>query len=97
MRTKKPVQTPDPQRYLSTNTNGEDGVCYFRVIGFGALPECRDTDSLEEAVAWFNNHRDMRAPITLRDEIPLWNGDAVVAGQTWRGAFTTLGAWEGAQ
>ncbi len=53
----------------------------WRVIGFGACPECRDGDLSAALVSWGRVDQT-----TLRTDIPVWNGD--------EGTFTTLGAIE---
>ncbi len=75
----EPPKSPD--RYLSTNTR--DSVRLWRVIGFGALPECRDTENVEEALeTYWKVYRVSTTVALARDEVPVWDGD--------NGAFTVL-------
>lgn len=64
-----------PERYLSTNRDPNNGRRYWRVIGFGGMPECADTESEEEAAAVYRQNDRSRFPLIAGAE-PVWNGDA---------------------
>ncbi len=119
MSRKKPVVTPDPVRYLSTNLDPRASTCstcdglgrvrrgpgdyadcaapgckggkvtppadaprLWRVIGFGTMPECRDSAELADVLTVWGSVPAVR-DLPWKD-IPVWDGDA--------GSFTTLDA-----
>lgn len=82
----KTTKTTFPDRYLSTNLD-PNGVRQWRVIGFGGMPECRDTD-LDDALVTFL----ARSPKTPQADVPVWNGDADSSKSVWTTLATFLPA-----
>lgn len=64
----------NPDRYLSTNIDPNNGRRYWRVIGANGMPECADTE--DEANAAEVYRQNDRSPLPrIAGAEPVWNGD----------------------